>query len=56
MHVWDIPIPNTPIVIFGRFYYHDIFKEKHSFGFILRLTPEGESIPIRAPDAYTYWD
>jgi hypothetical protein len=52
-----IPIPqklDNP-VIFGRFYYKDIFGKDHSSGFILRITQAGTE-PILAPTAYTESD
>jgi len=53
IHLVAVPgnIPNP--VIFGRFYYRDVFNKSHSSGFILQIHPNGASTPIRAPAAYT---
>jgi hypothetical protein len=51
-------------VIFGRFFYEDIFARKfwtpkrkvRSSGFILRIDPDRVVLPIDAPRVYTDWD
>jgi hypothetical protein len=51
-----IPIPDNLVkpIIFGRFYYRDIFLKKlHSSGFIYDIPNMDTSRPIRAPRAYT---
>src|SRR5689334_12939537 len=49
--------PSQPIDqlqrVYGRFYYRDIFGRRHSCGFINEIGPNGESVPILAPAAYT---
>lgn len=48
----EMPFPDglTRCVVYGRFYYRDIFGDQHSAGFILQM-PEGVSIV--APEEYT---
>jgi hypothetical protein len=51
-------------VIYGRFFYEDIFARRfwgrkirvRSCGFILQITPDRVVLPIDAPRAYTDWD
>lgn len=51
----DIPDP----LIYGRFWFDDIWGDSHESGFVLVLdayrqtTPRG--IPLNIPPAYTYW-
>jgi hypothetical protein len=42
-------------IVYGRFYYTDIFSEPHSSGFILRIT-SSNTLPFDAPPEYTAWD
>jgi hypothetical protein len=45
----------TGKLVYGRFYYSDIFGNLHSSGFILRVTTNN-TLPIEAPPEYTAWD
>jgi hypothetical protein len=55
--VRDGPLPEGDILFYGRVHYLDIFKEKHSFGFIVSVNADGETHHnVTAPDAYTAWD
>jgi hypothetical protein len=47
-----IPVELSEPVVYGRFYYKDIFGSCHSSGFILKITDVGTE-PILAPAAYT---
>jgi hypothetical protein len=51
---WRVEIPpRFPLIIFGRLYYRDIFGQKHSSGFILRIESSGDTTPIPADPRYT---
>jgi hypothetical protein len=52
---FQIPIPTdrAATAVYGRFYYRDIFGKNHSCGFINRIVPNTESVPIPAPSDYT---
>jgi len=59
----DVPIPANlkKPVIYGRYYYRDIFTRDdeplHSCGFILEIRGGARTTwPIEAPRAYTAWD
>ena len=53
IHVINVP-PNIPDpVIYGRYYYRDVFNKSHSTGLILQIHSNGGSTPIRAPAIYT---
>lgn len=41
-------------VVFGRFWYEDVWKEPHYFSFILRLPPT-DPLPANISPAYTAW-
>ena len=51
-------------VIFGRFFYEDIFARRwftkksriRSSGFILRIAEDRETLAIDAPRTYTHWN
>jgi hypothetical protein len=51
-------------VIFGRFFYEDIFasgwftrkRQIRSSGFVLRIAEDRETLAIDAPRAYTCWN
>jgi hypothetical protein len=52
--VFNAAIPKGMTVIYGRFYYLDIFGGRHSCGFINEIGIErNRSDPILAPTAYT---
>jgi hypothetical protein len=59
-HLTGITFPRAQItgdVIFGRFHYWDIFRERMRYsGFILRINPQLGVEPINAPAAYTDWN
>jgi hypothetical protein len=48
----QIPTNLNRPVVYGRFYYRDIFGGNHSCGFVLEIT-DLNSRPIVAPAAYT---
>jgi hypothetical protein len=56
-----IPIPNDiprPLLAYGRYWFEDIWKDKHTAGFVLLIeanTTHGH-IPVSIPSAYTDWD
>jgi hypothetical protein len=43
-------------IVYGRFYYTDIFGDQHSSGFILRVTPSGDTVAFDAPPEFTTRD
>ena len=52
--VFPVGIPKNTTVVYGRFYYLDIFGGRHSSGFINEIGMErNRSDPIPAPAAYT---
>lgn len=56
-----IPIPPDiprPLLAYGRHWYTDIWKERHSSGFVLVIEAAGTHgrIPDNIPPAYTDWD
>lgn len=50
-----MPTAFPRLCVYGRFYYQDIFEDRHSCGFILEIIG-GDSRPIVAPAAYTEAD
>jgi len=51
--VFAIRIPDAATVIYGRFYYRDIFGNRYSSGFVNELGIErNRSEPVLAPNAY----
>src|SRR5215213_5695667 len=54
-HEFVISLTNNPVV-YGRFWYRDIWKEEHSFGFILSIR-DGNSFPdiMGVSPLYTHW-
>jgi hypothetical protein len=51
----SVPIPTSlpEPVVYGRFWYTDIWGEAHNFGFI--LNPKNSRFEDEVPDAYTSW-
>jgi hypothetical protein len=43
-------------IVYGRFYYTDIYRAPHSSGFILKVMPGGDTVPFDAAPEYTAWD
>jgi hypothetical protein len=52
IHRIAIPATLSYPAIYGRFYYRDIFGDRHSSGFILAIDQTG-SLPVLAPREYT---
>jgi hypothetical protein len=54
IHSINVPPTFVNPVIYGRYYYRDVFNKSHSSGFILQINPtNGETKPARAPAVYT---
>lgn len=55
---FPIPAIPRPLVVYGRYWYEDIWQDKHTSGFVLVIeadTTHGH-VPAGIPAAYTDWD
>jgi hypothetical protein len=54
----DIPPLPRPLLVYGRYWFQDIWKKRHTSGFVLALDATGTHghVPTDIPRAYTYWD
>jgi hypothetical protein len=43
-------------IVYGRFYYTDIFGDAHSSGFILQVMPSGDTVAYDAPPEFPIRD
>jgi hypothetical protein len=54
----DIPPIPRPLLVYGRYWFEDIWKDVHTSGFVLVIEANGTHghVPANIPRAYTYWD
>src|SRR5262245_17900728 len=53
----DIPPLPRPLLVYGRYWFQDIWKKRHTSGFVLVVHSNGTDahVPTDIPRAYTYW-
>jgi hypothetical protein len=56
----SIPIPalTRPLLAYGRYWFQDIWKKRHTSGFVLVVRADGTdaNVPPNIPRAYTDWN
>lgn len=54
----DIPPLTRPLLVYGRYWYADIWKKGHTSGFVLVVHANGTDGHVTGdiPRAYTYWN
>ena len=54
----DIPPLPRPLLVYGRYWFDDIWKKRHTSGFVLVIHANGTDahVPTNIPRAYTYWN
>jgi hypothetical protein len=54
----DIPPLPRPLLVYGRYWFEDIWKKRHTSGFVLVIHPNGTDghLPTDIPRAYTDWN
>jgi hypothetical protein len=53
-----IPLIGRPMLVYGRYWFEDIWKDKHTSGFVLVIEETGTNphVPAGVPRAYTDWN
>jgi hypothetical protein len=54
----DIPPLPRPLLAYGRYWFQDIWKKRHTSGFVLVVHAHGTDghVPTDIPRAYTDWN
>jgi hypothetical protein len=54
----NIPPLPRPLLVYGRYWFEDIWKKRHTSGFVLVIRDDGTDahVPTDIPRAYTDWN